>query len=194
MKSLFYWKSSISLHPLLKKSTFPERVIWQDWLKRHDLWGSKKVGKNFEKSLVEKVEYSIFVVPCLQKKGWEKVLWINDEVVAHRRERSRQKPSDFDWVFEETGLIFKGYLRNKYYNEEFDPGSGWTLAGGLTHASRGAAWGSNTLMATGRRVSNAYVTYPVQGDNPEKFGLISHNNIRRHLWIFKVPAVRDGHA
>ena len=26
-----------------------------------------------------------------------------------------------------------------FYNEEFDPGSGWTLAAGLTHASRGAA-------------------------------------------------------
>ena len=25
------------------------------------------------------------------------------------------------------------------YNEELDPGSGWTLAAGLTHASRGAA-------------------------------------------------------
>lgn len=24
------------------------------------------------------------------------------------------------------------------YNEEFDPGSGWTLAAGLIHASRGA--------------------------------------------------------
>ena len=24
-----------------------------------------------------------------------------------------------------------------FYNEEFDPGSGWTLATGLTHASRG---------------------------------------------------------
>ena len=32
--------------------------------------------------------------------------------------------------------------KNKYYiyNEEFDPGSGSTLATGLTHASRGAAW------------------------------------------------------
>ena len=27
-----------------------------------------------------------------------------------------------------------------FYNEEFDPGSGWTLATGLAHASRGAAW------------------------------------------------------
>ena len=25
----------------------------------------------------------------------------------------------------------------KKYDEEFDPGSGWTLAAGLTHASRG---------------------------------------------------------
>ena len=28
----------------------------------------------------------------------------------------------------------------KKYNVEFDPGSGWTLATGLTHASCGAAW------------------------------------------------------
>ena len=33
------------------------------------------------------------------------------------------------------------------------------------------------LMATGARVSNAYVTYPVQGDSPEKFGLIPHKDI-----------------
>jgi hypothetical protein len=50
------------------------------------------------------------------------------------------------------------------------------------------------LMATGARVSNAYATYPVLGDNPEKFGLISHEDIERHLLIFKVPTVRDGHA
>ncbi len=30
-------------------------------------------------------------------------------------------------------------LLSYLYNEEFDPGSGWTLATGLTHASRGAA-------------------------------------------------------
>ena len=32
----------------------------------------------------------------------------------------------------------KGF-KHLNYNEEFDPGSGWTLAAGLTHASRGAA-------------------------------------------------------
>ena len=48
--------------------------------------------------------------------------------------------------------------------------------------------------ATGARVSNAYVTYPVQGDHPEKIGLIPYKDILWHHEIFKVPAVRDGHA
>ena len=33
----------------------------------------------------------------------------------------------------------KIYSKLFFYNGEFDPGSGWTLAAGLTHASRGAA-------------------------------------------------------
>ena len=54
--------------------------------------------------------------------------------------------------------------------------------------------GSNTLVATGRRVSNAYVTYPIQRDNPEKFGLISHKTTDGHPLMVKVPAVWAGHA
>ena len=40
-------------------------------------------------------------------------------------------------------INFRDSIRAKLkrYNEEFDPGSGWTLATGLTHASRGAAQG-----------------------------------------------------
>ena len=37
------------------------------------------------------------------------------------------------------------------YNEEFDPGSGWTLATGLTHASRGASWSKLALIDGDRR-------------------------------------------
>ncbi len=33
------------------------------------------------------------------------------------------------------------------------------------------------LSATGARVRNAYVTYLIQEDNPEKFGLILHRYI-----------------
>ncbi len=50
------------------------------------------------------------------------------------------------------------------------------------------------MVATGARVSNAYATYPVLEDNPEKFGLIFHKDILRHLEIFKVTTVRAGHA
>ncbi len=41
---------------------------------------------------------------------------------------------------------------------------------------------------------NAYATYPLLGDSPEKFGLIPHGIIRRHLKIIKDLLVKDGHA
>ena len=50
------------------------------------------------------------------------------------------------------------------------------------------------LMATGARVRNAYATYPLLGDSPEKFGLTPHNNEIRHLILFKNLLVKDGHA
>ena len=40
------------------------------------------------------------------------------------------------------------------YNEEFDPGSGWTLATGLTHASRGVL----KELASDRRPAHGWVT------------------------------------
>ncbi len=51
------------------------------------------------------------------------------------------------------------------------------------------------LPATGARVSNTYATYPRQGNNPEKSGLIPHGTIGRHLLRVK-GAIRpgDGHA
>jgi hypothetical protein len=50
------------------------------------------------------------------------------------------------------------------------------------------------LVATGARVRNAYATYPLQGDSPEKFGLIPHSIFRRHLLDIKDLLVEDGHA
>ena len=61
---------------------------------------------------------------------------------------------------------------NSLYNGEFDPGSGWTLAAGLIHASRGVEVFRD--FETGARVRNAYATYLYQGDSPEKSGLIPH--------------------
>ncbi len=47
---------------------------------------------------------------------------------------------------------------------------------------------------SGARVSNAYATYPQQGDSPKKFGLIPHNIMILHIIMVKTPVVKDGHA
>ena len=49
-------------------------------------------------------------------------------------------------------------------------------------------------LTSGARVRNAYATYLQLGDSPSKEGLISHSNKKRHLFLFKAPAVEDGHA
>ena len=52
---------------------------------------------------------------------------------------------------------------------EFDPGSGWTLAACLTHASRTeficGSFRMEGYKLSGGRVSNAWVTCLIQGDN-----------------------------
>ena len=40
-------------------------------------------------------------------------------------------------------------------------------------------------LTTGARVRNAYETYLIQGDSPEKFGLISHSTVDSHELIVK---------
>ena len=49
-------------------------------------------------------------------------------------------------------------------------------------------------MTTGARVRNAYRTYLLQRDSPEKFGLIPHRVIDWHRFIIKDLSVRDGYA
>ena len=51
-------------------------------------------------------------------------------------------------------ILFLFYLftfSNLFYNGEFDPGSGWTLATGLTHASRGETTLKLASMGVDRR-------------------------------------------
>ena len=81
-----------------------------------------------------------------------------------------------------------------FYNEEFDPGSGWKLATGLTHASRGAAQGSNAEVATGERVRNAYPTFPLLMDSLPKGRLIQDGVEIPHVISTKDLSVTDGDA
>ena len=48
-------------------------------------------------------------------------------------------------------FLFAFYLSSLFYNGEFDPGSGWTLATGLTHASRGETTGKLASSGVDRR-------------------------------------------
>ena len=77
----------------------------------------------------------------------------------------------------------------KHFIREFDPGSGWTLAACLTHASR---TGNTSLrlrwiwfISSGGRVSNAWVTCLIQGDNSQKWLLIPHKRTGPHGPVWK---------
>ena len=63
-----------------------------------------------------------------------------------------------------------------------------------TCKSRGSEDVAIHLSATGARVSNAYATYPTQGNNPEKFGLIPHKIKKLHEILIKGFPVTDEHA
>ena len=50
------------------------------------------------------------------------------------------------------------------------------------------------LHESGARVRNAYAIYLLQGDSPEKFGLIPHGIMEWHHSVIKVTTVKDEHA
>ena len=49
-------------------------------------------------------------------------------------------------------------------------------------------------LTTGARVRNAYETYLLQGNSPEKFGLMPYGSKMLHSILDKASAVKDGHA
>ena len=115
----------------------------------------------------------------LEKDFWKKICRIKKDDLSLQSFRTAKCETFSNWFFEllvifweKRNVVFicqfpfikdkrivRTLTKHYLYNGEFDPGSGWTLAAGLTHASRGAAGSSNTPPATGARVRNAYVTY-----------------------------------
>ena len=80
--------------------------------------------------------------------------------------------------------------------EEFDPGSGWTPAACLTHASRTKICferpsGKERYILSGGRVSNAWVICLCQGDNIPKGMLIPYEIYSRHLGYIKDESDKD---
>ena len=94
-------------------------------------------------------------------------------------------------------LVF--LCRIKLLFREFDPGSGWTLAACLTHASRTGftRWrdfGQILGELSGGRVSNAWATCLTLGDSSWKRLVIPHKRTVLHGTVWKTPVVWDGPA
>ena len=64
------------------------------------------------------------------------VLWFTGYIL---REKECSIYLSILFNFERSEIVRTLTIHFNFYNGEFDPGSGWTLAAGLTHASRGAA-------------------------------------------------------
>ena len=82
--------------------------------------------------------------------------------------------------------------RAKNLTWEFDPGSGWTLAACLIHASR--ADGALRGFISGGRVSNAWITCLSLADTGEKSSLIRDTVLFSHGSGKKDSSVEDGSA
>ena len=98
-----------------------ERVLWKILHKQtsstrsglatpYYIYGSNKLGKRNEPS-----------------RNWHRVY------IASINEKDIRPKTDNKHRF----LLMQDEVKMIFYNGEFDPGSGWTLATGLTHASRG---------------------------------------------------------
>ena len=125
------WEKPIPLHPLLRTNAVTKQLLSQKGqTKERVLW--KDYNKQRSSSTRSRLLFHLILYRVMEK-----------EVLG------RTKPINF-WRW--YRMIFGGILNRdktnfpsgkviikKLYNGEFDPGSGWTLATGLTHASRGAA-------------------------------------------------------
>ena len=76
-----------------------------------------------------------------------------------------------------------------FFNGEFDPGSGRTLAACLTHASRTVR--PFRGYTSGERVSNTWVICPALRDKPGKLGLIPDRTTACMGCVWKVFSVED---
>ena len=174
----------------------PLRISWLIWSADFFV---KKVVKKVQKNL--EVKKKVVPLQSQTKNGVQqtsslarKVHWKDCFTVQEASTEKIQfiEKRWFFWKNWECQWQAKNYI--KIYNEEFDPGSGWTLAAGLTHASRGAACSNFRvwMTATGARVRNAWATCPFQGDNRWKRRLIPHGINFRHLWLIKEFRKRIG--
>ena len=120
--------------PNEKRGSTKGRSSYKDWLRRPS---GRQFFKKSEKKFASSKKSLTFATPF--EKGFKKDLWkTGRKQVQASTEKTRNREALIPYGIEKRQDGLEIYI--EIYNEEFDPGSGWTLAAGLTHASRGAAW------------------------------------------------------
>ena len=132
-------------------------------------WGIKLTKKsfNFSSETFGQFKNSLYFCTRNSEQTTERVSGNSEKKRDHWHTNNNQKSKEklkrqffFEWV-------------RQTYNGEFDPGSGWTLAGGLTHASRAVFL--LRKRESGVRVRNTCATYLYLGDSLSKGRLTPHN-------------------
>ena len=129
------------------KKVVPLHSLWKTggqrgWEFLSRLTQKNKIEKFWRK--IWKLKNNAYLCSPVRKTGPRKRVWevhwkdcsIVQEASTEKNNLSRSVNS-FERIISVSDKL---EIYKKLYNEEFDPGSGWTLAAGLTHASRGAAW------------------------------------------------------
>ena len=102
---------------------------------------------------------------------WALAFW-SSRVLSQQRSR----PVGID-----VGGVKRQASQTNFSSEGFDPGSERTLAAWIRHASRTNPSGGNSAGGSGERGSNAWITYPRDGDSPSNEGVIPGDSVGRHL-------------
>ena len=127
VKCLVVRKKVVPLHPLSLRNGWgtKERVLWKIYIDR-----SSTRSECFLEHLGKRNKpFNSWILDSRSETDND---WIYK---ASRNECNESLLSIAEW----RRRLVKN-IEDIIYNEEFDPGSGWTLATGLTHASRGASW------------------------------------------------------
>ena len=176
----------------------PKTREWESWKKFEKTW--KKLltkGKGCAKIQIRRDKFAR-CVPCklnnVTNTKHQKDLVVS-KALKKACENNRQLFLwSYDFSFNNLIRATKVVLIPFYW--EFDPGSGWTLAACLTHASRtelvGKRLRSIELKLSGGLVSNAWGTCLSEGDNSWKRLLIPHDVSGRHLPDTKDLSLWDG--
>ena len=172
--------------------------IWKNFLKINF---KKLLTKGFESDIVNKLSRDRKQMRTLITEQWNTYTILENslnETVWRDRHIQRTIERSFKTVKGIYKLVSLCWTWNKHIFWEFDPGSGWTLAACLTHASRteNCYWDlrMDLMILSGGRVSNAWITWPIQGDSSWKRLIIPHKRTVPHGTVWKVPAVWDGSA